>query len=676
MSKNIDGQISFLDNININNSKEEYKRIDELREQIAYHNKRYYEEDNPEITDYEYDMLNKELKKLESLHPEYVVTNSPTQKIGGRVNKIFEEVKHEVKMESLQDVFSYSEVEDFLNKHTKVYGEDLEFVIETKIDGLSVSLKYVDGILVQGATRGDGSVGEDVTQNILQILDIPIELKTKENITVRGEVYLPHKSFEEVNEKLEKLGKPILKNPRNAAAGTLRQLDQKLVKERKLSIYIFNVQKSDKVFKTHSESFEYLKSIGFKVIDEFKVCKKDKVIDAIKYIGSIRENLPYDIDGAVVKIDDLKIREDLGSTVKVPRWAVAFKYPPEQKETILKDIVFQVGRTGQVTPMAILEPITVAGSTISKTTLHNFDYIKEKDIQIGDVVVIQKAGDVIPEVVKVIKEKRKNTKVVTIPTKCPVCNEELEKDEKDVALRCTNLECPALIYRSIIHFASRDAMDIAGLGVAIIDRFLEIGLIKKITDIYKIKYEDIANLERFEKKSATNLLNSIENSKKNSLEKLLFGLGIRHIGKKAAITLANSFNDIYEISNANYDTLISLDDFGDVMVNSLIHFFSKEETKQLIQEFEELGVNLKSQKKEKTSSKLENLTFVITGSFEKYKRQDIEKMITDNMGKSSTSVSKKTSFVIAGEDAGSKLNKANELGIKVLSINEFLDMIK
>ena len=672
-----DNNIEQLSLFGNDNKEEILKEIKSLRKQIEYYNKKYHEEDISEISDYAYDRLTSRLKKLEKENPEFIEVSSPTKKIGGNTKKIFTQVIHDVKMQSLQDVFSFEEVEEFVNKVMEEYGKDTEFVVETKIDGLSVSLEYEEGMLVRGSTRGDGSVGEDVTQNVKMIKSIPSNLKSKETVEVRGEVYLPRKEFEAINEELASKGKKILANPRNAAAGTLRQLDPKLVEARNLDIFVFNVQKGME-FKTHSDSLAKMKELGLHILDYTKVCKGlDEVISAIKEIGNMRENLAYDIDGAVVKVNDLNLRKEMGETVKVPKWAVAYKYPPEQKETKILDIVTQVGRTGQVTPMAILEPVKVAGSLISKTTLHNFDYIKLKDIRVGDIAVIEKAGDVIPEVVSVVKEKRNDSiKEYEIPTVCPICGEILEKEDDIVALRCTNSECPAQAYRSIIHFASRDCMDISGLGDAIVEQLIDANLIEDVADIYYLKYDDIVSLERFAPKSASNLIKAIEDSKKNSLDKLIFGLGIRHIGKKAAKVLSESFLDIYEIMNVDVETLNRIDDFGKIMAESVVEFFRKDKTKEIISKLDIAGVNLKGSKKEKLSKKLEGKTFVITGSFDGISRESIVSLIEEHSGKASTSVSKKTSYLIAGEDAGSKLAKAQTLGVEVITFDEFKEIIK
>lgn len=671
----ISEQINFFENKSNNeNIKEE---LEKLRKEIEYHNKLYYEKDEPEISDYEYDKLTQRLREIEREHPELITKNSPTQKVGGKTKNIFTQVVHDVQMQSLQDVFSLQDVEEFVDKVKDEFQDKTQFCVETKIDGLSISLEYENGILARGSTRGDGFVGEDVTENIKMIKDIPTKLTTNDTIEVRGEVYLPRKEFEKINEDLLAQNKQQLSNPRNAAAGTLRQLDSELVKSRNLSVFIFNVQKGGK-FSKHSESLDYLDKAGLKTIALRFICSnKEEVIDAINKIGKMRDELEYDIDGAVVKVDNLLIRQEMGKTVKVPKWAVAYKYPPEQRETKVLDIVLQVGRTGQVTPVVILEPVRVAGSIISKTTLHNFDFMKEKDIRIGDSVIIQKAGDVIPEVDKVLVEKRTGEeKKFEIPKVCPVCGEELEKEEEEVALRCTNSECPAQTYRSITHFVSRDCMDISGLGDAIVETLIEKGLLKDITDIYTLKFEDFYGLEGFKEKSSQNLIDAIESSKNNSLDKLLFGLGIRHIGKKASRILAENFEDIYKIEEATIDELNSLNDFGNIMAESVFEFFNKEKTKEIIGKLDKLGVNIKGIKSEKKSQLLLGKTICITGSFDNYSRDDIVKMVEENSGKASTSVSKKTNYLIVGEAAGSKLNKAQELGVEILTLEDFLNMLR
>lgn len=664
----------FSSNANGNDKEKIKKEIEDLKEKINYYNVKYHEEDAPVVSDYEYDMTMKRLKKLEKENPEFVTLDSPTRKIGGKTKDIFTKVTHDVQMQSLQDVFDYSDVEDFVNKTISEYGKSIEYIVETKIDGLSVSLEYENGVFVRGSTRGDGFIGEDVTENLKCIKDIPKKLNTDETIEVRGEVYLPRKEFEKINEELEKKGKNLLANPRNAAAGTLRQLDTNLVKSRNLSIFVFTVLKGREFLKD-SERLDFLDTLGFKTIEKRKVCKSSNdVILAIKEIGALRDELEYDIDGAVVDVNNLKVREEMGTTVKVPKWAIAYKYPPEQKTTKILDIVTQVGRTGQVTPMAILDPVRVAGSVISKTTLHNFDYIDLKDIRKGDIAVIQKAGDVIPEVVEVKKEKRtgKEEKYIR-PTVCPVCGEKLEQDETQVALRCTNSECPATSFRAITHFASRDAMDISGLGEAIVEQLIDNELLKDVADIYYLKYEDILSLDRFGSKSALNLIEAIEKSKSNTLDKLIFGLGIRHIGKKAAKVLAKNFEDIYDLMNSDIERLNSLEDFGSIMANSVYEFFKKEKTHEIIERLKAAGVNLKGEKVKLLSNKFEGMSIVVTGSFDNYSRNDVADIIEKNGGKFSSSVSKKTALLVAGESAGSKLKKAEELGVKVVSIDEFLN---
>lgn len=667
--------------ININDlskdKKEVYEEIKFLRKQIEHYNKLYYEEDNSDLSDYAYDKLTLKLRMLEHENPEFVDSDSPTQKVGGRTKKGFSEVKHEVQMQSLQDVFSFEEVEDFVNKVKNEFGEDTEFVVETKIDGLSVSLEYVEGNLVRASTRGDGFVGEDVTENIKMIKDIPQKLASNDTLEIRGEVYLPRCEFEKINEDLLQKGKQLLANPRNAAAGTLRQLDPKLVGSRNLSIFVFTILKGN-TFKTDTESLHYLNSIGVKTIEYMKVCKgANEVLRAIDEIGRLRDNLPYDIDGAVVNVNDIAYRAEMGKTAKVPKWSVAYKYPPEQKQTKILDIVTQVGRTGQVTPMAILNPVRIAGSVISKTTLHNFDYIEEKDIRIGDIAVVEKAGDVIPEVVEIVKEKRDGTEMLyEVPKVCPVCGEELEKEEDIVALRCTNSECPALTYRSIVHFASRDCMDINGMGESVVESLIDAGFLRDISDIYSLTYEDIISLERFAPKSTLNLIEAINKSKQNSLDKLIFGLGIRYIGKKAAKVLSENYDSIYDIMNSSIEDLNYLNDFGMIMSKSIVEFFEKEKTKEIIQKLDKAGVNLKGNKIQKDSDIFEGLTFVITGSFENYTRDEIANIIEKNSGKFSTSVSKKTNFLVAGEEAGSKLKKATELDVEIITLDKLLEMVE
>lgn len=672
----MNNQLNIFSDIDRDEELESAKQeIEALREEINYHSNLYYNQDAPEISDYDFDMLMKRLKALEAKFPMLITHTSPTQKVGGTAKSNLDKVNHDVPMQSLNDVFSYEEVEDFVSKIIEEYGENTEFVVETKIDGLSVSLEYENGILVKGSTRGNGLVGEEITNNLLMLEDIKEKLETDDTIELRGEVYLSRDRFEKLNEQLEHDGKPLMANSRNAAAGTLRQLNSDIVKQRGLNIFVFNVQKSERKFITHSETIEYLRGIGVSTIAYSKVAVGiNQVIEYIKEIGKMRSSLPYDIDGAVVKVNDLSLRETLGTTTKVPRWAVAYKYPPEEKETEIQEISLQVGRTGQVTPLAIVTPVRVAGSIISKCTLHNFDYVKEKDIRVGDTVKIRKAGDVIPEITTVVFGKRKqDAQVYVVPTTCPICGEALEREQGQVALRCTNSECEALKYRAITHFASRDAMNIEGMGEAVVEQLIDNGLLNDVSDIYYIKYDDIKGLDNFAERSAKNLINAIKKSKSNSLDLLLFGLGIRHIGKKAAKTLAKNIDSIHDLEHITLEQLIAIEDVGEKMAESIIEFFSKQKTLEIIERLEQAGVNTKGIKEEKISNILDGMSIAITGSFEEISRNDLSKIIELNGGKTSSSVSKKTTFVIAGENAGSKLEKATSLGIPVMTYNEFKD---
>jgi len=674
----MNNQINLFGNIDKTNNVDEElknakKEIEALRKEINYHSDLYYNQDAPEISDYDFDMLMKKLKALEAKFPMLINASSPTQKVGGVAKSNLDKVEHLVPMQSLNDVFSFEEVEEFINKIVEEYGKDTEFVVETKIDGLSVSLEYENGILIKGSTRGNGVIGEEITKNLLMLDEIKEKLNSNDTIEVRGEVYLSREKFEKLNEQLEKQNKPLMANSRNAAAGTLRQLNPEIVKERELSIFVFNVQKSERKFTKHSETIEYLRNIGVTTIAYSKVAIGiEQVLEYIQEIGRLRDSLPYDIDGAVVKVNDLALRETLGATTKVPKWAVAYKYPPEEKETVVQDITIQVGRTGQVTPLAQVTPVRVAGSLISKCTLHNFDYIKEKDIRVGDTVKIKKAGDVIPEIATVVTEKRKQDAVeYTPPTNCPICGEALEKEPGQVALRCTNSECDALKYRAITHFASRDAMNIEGMGDMMVERLIDEGFLNDVADIYYIKYEDIKELESFAERSATNLIKAIEKSKSNPLDMLIFGLGIRHIGRKAAKTLAKNIDSIHDLEHMMVEDLTAIDDVGEKMAESIIEFFSKAKTMEIIERLEEAGVNTKGIKEEKMSDVLYGMTIAITGAFDEISRNDLAKIIELNGGKTSSTVSKKTSFVIAGENAGSKLEKAKTLGVTVLTYEEF-----
>ena len=665
------------------NKQQAKERIKELREKTEYYAKKYYDDDNPEISDFEYDMLMVELRNLEKEYPELITKESLTQKVGGHVKEGFEKVTHEVPLQSLQDVFSLEDVEDFdirMHQKAKENGrEEVKYVVETKIDGLSAALEYKDGILVRGATRGNGLVGEDVTKNLKTVKTIPHKIDEKINITVRGEVFISKKDFEEMNQERQENDEELFANARNAAAGSLRQLDSKITAKRPLDIYIFNVQKIEgKEFNSHYEELEYLEKLGFNVNPVRIPCTNiEEVKKAIQKIGEMREELTFGIDGAVIKIDNLKFREILGTTVKVPRWAVAYKYPPETKETILKDIVCQVGRTGVITPMAILEPVKVAGSTISKTTLHNEDFIKEKDLKIGDTVVIQKAGDVIPEISKVVKEKRTGKeKDFEMPRVCPVCGAEAIREEGEAAVRCTGIECPAKLFRNLVHFVSREAMNIDGLGENIIQQLLEKHLIENIADIYSLSFEEIASLKKNGKKFAQNLKNSIENSKQNDLYRLITALGIRHVGGKASKLLAKKYKTLQALAEAKFEELQEMNDIGEVMANSIVEFFAQEQTKDLLKRLEDAGINTKAIEEETTDNRFEGQTFVLTGSLQKFTRKEAEDLIEKFGGKTSSSVSKKTNYVLAGEDAGSKLTKAQSLGVNIISEEEFENLIK
>ncbi|MCI9000710.1 MAG: NAD-dependent DNA ligase LigA [Clostridia bacterium] len=658
------------------------KRISELRNLVEYHAKRYYDEDSPEISDFEYDMLMLELRNLEKEFPEFQSKESLTQKVGGHVKKGFQEVEHEVPLQSLQDIFNFEELIEFdtrIQKMAKEKDKPTKYVVETKIDGLSAALKYENGVLVQGATRGNGLIGEDVTTNLKTIKTIPHTLKEPLTITVRGEVFISKANFEAMNEERSLNEQPLFANARNAAAGSLRQLDSKITAERPLDIYIFNVQKIEgKEFHSHYEELLFLEKLGFSVNPVKIPCNTiEEAIKAIKQIGNDRESLSFGIDGAVIKVDNLSLREDLGSTAKTPRWAIAYKYPPEKKETILKDIVCQVGRTGVITPMAILEPVSVAGSTISKTTLHNEDFIKEKDLRIGDTVVIQKAGDVIPEIVEVKKEKRTGKEVVfNMPKTCPVCGAEAIREEGEAAIRCMGIECPAKLLRNIIHFVSKEGMDIEGLGENLVEQFIEKGFIQNIADIYTLTFEDIASLKKNGTKFATNLINAITESKTRPFYKLITALGIRHIGSKTAKTITKHFNTIDKLMNASIEELANLEDVGQIMAQSIYEFFKQDQTIDLIQKLRNANINMEEDQTDTNDQRFTGSTFVLTGSLENYTREQAGEIIENFGGKVSSSVSKKTTYVLAGEEAGSKLTKAQSLGITILTETQFEEMIK
>ena len=648
-------------------------RIKELVDVLKYHNRKYYIEDAPEIEDFEYDALLRELENLEEEYPEFKMEDSPTQMVGGAALKLFSEVQHTVKMESLQDVFSFEELRAFISKLDL---SKTALSVEPKIDGLSVSLEYRDGLFFRGSTRGDGMTGEDVTANLMQIKSIPKAINFMGELEVRGEVYMPRESFLKLRERQELLGEAPAKNPRNAAAGTLRQKNSQIVKERELDIFIFNIQRVvGKEFSSHIETLDFLTDLGFHTLPTYLKCESaDDVVTEVERIGQSRGGLPFDIDGAVIKADNLAYRDVLGSTSKFPKWAVAFKYPPEEKQTVLKEIEINVGRTGALTPTAIFDPIQLAGTTVSRATLHNEDFITSKEIGIGDTIIVRKAGDIIPEVLAVAKHCE-NSQIYKMPDVCPSCNSPVFREEDEAVIRCTNADCPAQLLRHLIHFTSRDAMDIEGLGPAMLEQLLDADLIHNIVDIYDLDYEKVASLERTGEKTVENLKNAIEKSKENDLSKLLFALGIRHIGAKAGKLLSEHFGDIDAILNASADDFEKIEGFGSILAQSAADFFSLNDTKEMIDRLKVLGVNTKSLKEVK-DNRFAGMTFVLTGTLPTYQRSEAAAIIESFGGKTSSSVSKKTSIVLAGEDAGSKLTKANSLGIKVIDENEFNEMIK
>ncbi|MBE6572884.1 MAG: NAD-dependent DNA ligase LigA [Ruminococcaceae bacterium] len=649
------------------------KEIEELREKLVYHSKLYYENDSPEISDYEYDMMFRRLVELENEYPQFKTDTSPTVRVGGAALEKFEKVTHPVKMGSLQDVFSFEELSDFISK----IDDNDEYCVEYKIDGLSVGLTYENGKLILGATRGDGIVGENVTENIKTIRSIPLEIPYKEHLIVRGEVYMPRSSFENLNIQREASGQALFANPRNAAAGSLRQLDSRITAKRNLDIFIFNVQESDLTFKNHDESLDFLRSQGFKTVQDRKtVCGINNIIAAVTEFGENRKVLPFDIDGAVIKMNSLSRRIEIGENTSTPKWAVAYKFPPEQKETKLIDIQVNVGRTGVLTPLAILEPVFIAGTTVSKATLHNLDFIRERDINIGDFVTVQKAGDIIPEIVSVNIKKRETVKEFHFPEFCPSCGEPIYKEEGEAAYRCTNLACPAQALRNIEHFASRDAMNIDGMGPAVVEALYNAGLVKNVSDLYYLNASDIENIDRMGETSAKNLIDAVNASKSRGLDNLLYALGIRQIGKKAARTLANRFNDIDMYYNLTLEQLCSVDDIGSISAENIINYFSHIKTKEIIERLKNAGVVTTYETEALRSNRFEGMTFVLTGTLPTMTRNEASDIIIANGGKVSGSVSKKTSYVLAGEEAGSKLTKAQNLGITVINEEEFLEMVK
>lgn len=651
------------------------KRSEELREIINYHNKRYYDMDEPEIEDFEYDRLIHELIDIEEKYPELLTADSPTHRIGGKADGQFTPVEHTVPMESLQDAFSFDDVYAF-DKRVKAAVGQVKYIVEPKIDGLSVSLEYENGLFVRGSTRGDGRIGEDVSANLRTVRAIPLKLDTSLPILeVRGEVYMPREVFTELVEEQELKGEKVFKNPRNAAAGSLRQKDPKITAKRKLDIFTFNIQRIEgKELKGHKESLDYIKSLGFNTVPFYTECDTvEDVIAEINRIGEKRGSLPFDIDGAVIKVDDFSKRTEMGSTAKFPKWALAFKYPPEEKETTLLDIEINVGRTGVLTPTGVFEPTLLAGTTVSRATLHNQDFIDEKGICIGDRVIIRKAGDIIPEVLSVVSHKD-GAVPYRIPDICPSCGGKVTREEGEAALRCCNPDCPNQLLRNLIHFCSRDAMDIEGLGTAVLETLVKEGLICNAADIYLLKAEDIAKIERMGEKSGENLVNAVNSSKENDLSKLVYALGIRHIGQKAAKLLSDRFGNIDNIIKATAREICEIEGFGEIMAQSVVDFFSHKESIELIEKLKELGVNMES-KKEVKGNVFEGKTFVLTGTLPTLSRKEASEIIESFGGKASSSVSKKTDFVLAGEDAGSKLKKANELGITVITEEEFRNMI-
>lgn len=651
------------------------EKIENLRATLRYHSDRYYNDDAPEIEDYEYDMMMRELKGLEEKYPEFDSADSPTKRVGGKADNSFASVEHTVRMESLQDAFSKEEIFDF-DRRVKENVSDVHYVVEPKIDGLSVSLEYVNGEFFRGSTRGDGNVGEDVSGNLRVIHNIPLKLNhALPYIEVRGEVYMPKKSFDRVVDRQLINDEKPFKNPRNAAAGSLRQKDSEVAATRGLDIFVFNIQQIEgKELTSHKESLDYLKELGFNTIPYYeRVDDIETAFEKVLQIGEKRGELEFDIDGAVIKVDDFSEREQLGSTAKFPKWAVAFKYPPEEKQTEILDIEITVGRTGKLTPTAVLSPVHLAGTTVSRATLHNQDLINEKGVNIGDIVTVRKAGDIIPEVL-CVNEKRSNGSFV-YPERCPSCNEKVVREEGESDIRCINPECPAQLLRNLIHYCSRDAMDIEGLGPSIIETFVNEGMIKTVTDIYRLDKEKIASLDGFQQTSANNIIESIENSKNNDLSKLIFAFGIRHIGAKAAKLLSDEFKNIDSLMNASLEAISDIDGFGDIMAKSAFDFFQSESARELIADLKSFGVNTQSKSVVK-DNRFEGMTFVLTGTLPNYKRSEAAAIIESFGGKTSSSVSKKTSYVLSGEASGSKLDKANSLGIPVINEDEFNEMIK
>lgn len=652
------------------------RRLEELREQIRYHSRKYYTEDDPEISDYEYDQLYRQLETLEGEYPDLVTEDSPTRKIGGAVYNTFAPVVHQVPLESLHDSFSPEELLDFDRRVRETVGET-EYVVEPKFDGLSVALEYRNGVFVRGSTRGDGVTGEDVTENIRTIRSVPKVLgEPVPFLEVRGEVYMSDGSFERLCERQELMEEKTFKNPRNAAAGSLRQKDPKITAQRELSIFVFNVQQVEgKTLTCHDQSLEWLRTLGFPVSADYRKSRDiETILEYIREIGDKRGDFDFPIDGAVVKVNDFAQREELGSTAKFPRWAEAFKYPPEEKETTLLDIEVNVGRTGVLTPTGRFEPVTLAGTTVSRATLHNQDFISEKDIRIGSKVILRKAGEIIPEVVAVL-ESPPDSQLYLLPETCPSCGERVTRVDGEAATRCTNPQCPAQLLRNLIHFASRDAMDIDGLGPAILEQLLQQEMIASPADLYTLEVSQLQTLERFGKKSAQNLVASIERSKSNDLSRLVYALGIPHIGAKAAQVLCAAVPTMEALENAKEDDLAQIEGFGGIMAEEVVAFFQKESAQKLVARLKELGVNMEAQRQETQSSTFAGSTFVLTGTLPTMSRKEATQLIESHGGKVTSSVSKKTSYVLAGEEAGSKLDKARQLEIPVLTEEDLINML-
>ena len=649
------------------------EELEQLRRELNQHNYNYYVLDAPTITDYEYDHLLRRLEELEAAHPEWITPDSPTQRVGGKALDSFQQVVHRVPLQSLQDVFSPEELLDFDRRVQESAGA-VEYILEPKVDGLSVAIEYEDGVFVRGATRGDGQIGEDVTENIRTIRTIPMVLEgAPHSLIVRGEVYMPRKVFEKLNEQRELRGEALFANPRNAAAGSMRQLDPKIAAARGLDMVAFNIQYSDGTpFATDSEGLDWLRSLKFRVIDYQRASRMEDITPMIFTLGDQREKYPFDIDGAVVKVNDLTVRDSMGSTAKFPRWAAAYKYPPEQKESVVQDIVVQVGRTGVLTPKAVVAPVRLAGTTVTNATLHNQDFITEKDIRIGDTVVVQKAGEIIPEIVSVVKDKRPaGTVPYHLPAVCPVCGAPVVRDEDGVHIRCTGAECPAQLLRNLTHFASRDAMDIDGLGPAVIEALEGAGLVKTPADLYHLDAKQVAALDRMGQKSAQNLLDAVERSKSSDLSRLLCAFGIRQVGTKAAKVLAAKFGSLDRLAGASAEELTAIDDVGAITAQYLTEWFASPQSQHLIAALKEAGVNMESTAAP-TGERLAGLTFVLTGELSACSRKEAGEKLEALGAKVSGSVSKKTSFVVAGEAAGSKLHKAQELGVPVLDEAQFL----